>query len=130
MQLPSATDLVRAFVTDLGNVLDVNFAGDRPTVQKSLWCGSSTATLTADRDYVIVAVAPLTVGAWVLAATPTTVAQLNIGNGTSFDVIAAVQSVSAFANANFYKMRWRWIAGTKIYLVSTAGTGIILTLEI
>ena len=127
MQLPTSADLVRAFIADLSNVLDVGSIGERPTIQRTLWCASSTATLTADRDYVIVGIVPLTVGAWVLSTTPTTVAQIGLSNGVSFDVVAAVQSPTMVVA--FPSIRWGWASGTKLYLVSTAGIGITFILE-
>jgi hypothetical protein len=127
--LPSAANLIDSFLKDLRGIASLfgGQAGQRPTIQKTLWCGSSTAILTADQDYVIVDVSPLSVGSFVLAAAPTTVAAISFGNGTTFDVIAAMQSATALCN--FHRIRWDWRAGTKIYLVSASGVGVVLTLE-
>jgi hypothetical protein len=128
-QLPSAANLIDSFLKDLQGIASLfsGQGGARPTVQKTLWCASATATLTADRDCVIVGVAPLVVGAFVLATAPTTVANVALANNTTFDVIAACTSpTSLFASTS---MRWKWVGGTKIYLVSTVGMGLLLTLE-
>ena len=125
--LPTSSDLVRAFIADLANVLDLEFGSAKPTLQKTLWCASATATLTADRDYTIVGVTPLQVGAFVLAAAPTTIANVTLANNASFDVIAANSSTTSLPA--FVGIRWVWKALTKIYLVSTVGVGIVLTLE-
>jgi len=125
--LPSAADLVRAFVKDLANVFDLQVGEAAPTIQRTLWCASGTATLTADRDYAILGVTSLAGGAFCLAAAPTTVAALGLANNASFDVIAA--NTSASFNVPFLGLRWIWKFGTKLFLVSTVGVGVMLTLE-
>lgn len=127
MQLPTAADLVRAFIADLSNVLDVGQSTSSRTIQRTLWTSSSTATLTADRDYDIVAVYGLQAGQFVLATIPITTAQVGLANGSTYDVVVAFTSTTGLAN--FPTMRWRWSEGTKIYLVSTAGVGVLLVLE-
>jgi hypothetical protein len=127
--LPSAAGLIDSFLKDLQGIASLfsGQGGSRPTIQKTLWCASSTATLTADRDYTIIGVAPLVVGAFVLAAAPTTIAAVSLANNASFDVIAAVQSAASLGA--FVGIRWPWRAATKIYLVSTVGMGLLITLE-
>ena len=127
-ELPSSVRLIDSFLKDLQGIASLFIAQDkRPTIQKTLWCASSTATLTADRDCFILGVAPLVAGAFVLAAVPTTAANVGLNNNASFDVIAACTSAGAlFATP---PMRWRWVGGTKIYLVSTVGMGLLITIE-
>lgn len=128
-QLPSAAGLIDSFLKDLQGIASLfsGQGGSRPTVQKTLWCASATATLTADRDCVIVGVSALTVGAFALAAAPTTVASIQLANNAAYDVIAALTSPTAlFASIS---IRWRWSSGSKIYLVSTVGMGLLLTIE-
>jgi hypothetical protein len=120
--------LIQSFIASLGEFMATLMpAVSRPTVQKTLWCASSTATITADRDCFIVGVAPLTLGAFVLANVPITVGAVSFANSTTYDVIAAFTSGSSlFANL---PIRWFWAATQKIYLVSTVGMGIQLTIE-
>jgi len=129
MQLPNAADLVRAFVADLGNVLDVPFPGSKPTVQKTLW-GTGAATITADRDYTIIALHPL--GAlitWVLATTNVTPAQVALANGTIFDnVIGAFETTTVLATP-ITSLRWFWQSGQKLFFNSSGGCGLLFILE-
>ena len=127
--LPTAAGLIDSFLKDLQGIASLfsGESGSRPTVQKTLWCASSTATLTADHDCTIVGVAPLTVGAFVLASVPTTIAAVGFANNVTFDVIAAFQSATSLAA--FTGIRWAWKAGSKIYLVSTVGMGLLITVE-
>jgi hypothetical protein len=56
MLLPSAADLVRAFIRDLGNVFDTGVGvGERPTRPICFESGGAAATITfrADRNYVL-----------------------------------------------------------------------------
>ena len=104
-------------------------AGAKPTRQKTLWCASSTATLTADRDQWIISVAPLAAGAWVLAWVPSiTIGLVGLANGSTYDLIAC-HNGTGLMTGGFDKIRNFWAKGSKIYLVSTGGIGILLTLE-
>jgi hypothetical protein len=124
--LPSAAALIDSFLKDLRGIAGLFSGEDKQTIQRTLWCASSTASLTAERDYFIVGVAPLSAGAFSLAAAPTTVANIGLANNASFDVIAAMSGAQLGA---YVGIRWLWKAGTKIYLVSTVGIGVVLTLE-
>jgi len=127
MQLPTAADLVRAFIADLSNVLDVGaFGGGKPTVHKTLWCTGS-ASITPDRDYTIVGVKALQIGLWCLSVTGETAASIGLANGTIRDVVAAVTTTTWLPET--IPMRWVWRAGQKLILTSSAGIGILLVLE-
>jgi hypothetical protein len=126
MQLPSAADLVRAFVADLGNVLDTGSAQERQTIQKTLW-SSGSATITADRDCFIVGVKALTTLAWCLSLTNVTPAQVSSANGQIYDVIAAVSATTWVPE--MISIRFLWKNGVKLYFNTGGGTGILLVLE-
>lgn len=58
MLLPSAADLVRAFVKDLGNLFEgESLDAGSSTIQLTLQCAAGASAIwTADRDYVLLAV--------------------------------------------------------------------------
>lgn len=54
MQLPSAADLVRAFVKDLGNVFENVFDQDTPTITVYIYSTGGASTLwVSDADYIL-----------------------------------------------------------------------------
>jgi len=56
LQLPSSSDLVRAFIHDLGNVLDTADGTTKPQQQIFFWRTAAAQSWKADRDCVIVGV--------------------------------------------------------------------------
>ena len=130
MQLPSAADLVRSFVKDLSNVLDVDFSGGKPTLQKTLW-STGAASLSAAANYWIVGVQPLGAGTYCLSFSPSlTAAIIGLANNASYDVICACSTATAGDRETTTIMRVLWGQGTKVYLNTTGGLGLILFLEL
>ena len=102
MMLPSAADLVRAFVKDLANVFEgETFGAAAESVQVTLSAGAGAlAAWTADRDYVLTNVISLTnVVSWVLSFDGVTVT--NYFNNVSGVFIGNVLAANAQATGNF-----------------------------
>jgi hypothetical protein len=118
MQLPSAADLVAAFVKDLSNVLNLSIGEAKPT-RTIIFTSSTTAIQNwrADADYVIVAITASSTSVQVLSLdqTPTTILsavdKVNSGAG----LILATNFVGTI-----YGLRFPLPNGSRLYWAPAA----------
>jgi hypothetical protein len=125
MMLPSAADLVRAFVTDLSKVLDTS--DEPPAVAVSFtWIAAAVViSFTPDRDYTLVGIAA---NAGVIISTNPAITFANVQAATTgprSDILWIIVNPTSTATDLSIPLH----SGTKYSLVSNGGCTAVLYLR-
>jgi len=123
MLLPSSADLVRAFITDLGNVFEAG-QDQKPQQQIFMWRATGACTWKADRDCMITGLFAST------HAVVTTIGMAYGGESQGTRTSGIIYIHTASANPFFFPLRYVLHHGDVVtYDSDIAGAALILLIE-
>jgi hypothetical protein len=126
--LPSSADLTRAFIKDLGNVLDVTVGGGATTSVMLFTGGGTQQVWTSPKDLTIVLVVPVSGSAQVCLSTDSSSYTTNFSAAGNFKFGSIIYLGGTTTSQSPIEMSWPVLALQKLYFTnnSASNAGMLL----